>query len=122
MPQHRYNSANIRCYRSCGGDSSQALRSHCERAVEAIEARIANAREWNSGAFDSDDKLSEGDEIAEGFQKWRLSATTVVTGLIELAGVVLARADEDALWSGLSGEDGDWIIGDVELLEPDRRQ
>jgi hypothetical protein len=78
--------------------------------------------EWNSGAFDSDDKLDEGEKIAEGFRKWRLSATTVVTGLIELAELTLPRDDEEVVWSGLSGEDGEWIIGDIELSEANWEQ
>jgi hypothetical protein len=91
------------------------LSEHCRASFSIIEARIAEVRTWNSSAFDSDDRFDEGDVIAQGFHDWRLPATTIVTGLIELGSLELSQEEQNIFWNGLSGEDGDWLVGDVIL-------
>lgn len=92
------------------------LTIHCEECISTIEARVAEIREGNAHELNRDDMSNEGDVIKNGLASWRLPATTLITVLIELGDLKLKGEDEKVIWHGLSGSDGDRILGDVVLL------
>jgi len=93
------------------------LKRHCELSVDAVEAKVRELRASNATAFHADEKFDEGEEVFNGFQNWRLSATTVVTALIELSSIRLSPDENTVLWRSLTGNDGNWLISNIQILE-----
>ncbi len=88
------------------------LHRHCEVSTEEIVARIAQVREWNATAFHSDERFDVGDDIRDWHLQWRVPATTIIIGLIDLAKI---DVNEEVVWNGLSSDVGNLILNDVSL-------